>query len=810
MIRVRFLYLTGQKRPVFRSAHLTGEWDGWAETPMEPVTGPDGCPAFAAEVELDDGLAGRDLRWGVWADSAQAGRVWAINLEVPDPASRERHRVLRVPPADPADPPGGPREPHEERYHLTHSRLLGAQKVHGPGAEADPALRFAVWAPNARRVDVLFARPDRGYIAHATDDAGIDPDRPAVPLAPADPARAGTRGIWWSDPLPDFASWTGAPYMFRIENAQGETVLRTDVHSRWQYGRGGTDPARDPWDGRAATLDGSVSCSVVVDQDVVRREFEPAASPPELVSDEEFWRDEHRPDLPVPTRVEDLVIYELHVGALGYPRTGTGTLADAMVLLDHLVDLGVNAVELLPMSEFSGALSWGYGDTHHFVVESSAGGRDKYKHFVRACHRRGIAVIQDVVYNHFDQNAERAEWAYDSTAPDENAWYWYEGRPEDHPDPSGGYLDNGSSGFAPRYHEEVVRQLFVSSAAEFVEEFHVDGLRVDLTQAIHRDNHLHADGRSVGAANLCGQKLLREWSRTLRLLRPSVMLIAEDHTGWPAVTQSPDDGGLGFDATWYADFYHHLVGDADGAAGAARLVREAGFGHDGPLAVGRFAGVLAGTRPDLVTYHESHDEAGNASGSRRTAVAAVNGAPLVGDTRRVAEARSRVAAGLSVLSAGTPMFFMGEEVVAQKEYRYDNVAESKEDLLGERDGHGAAMFRFYQDLLRLRRASRALATHGVDVVHAHDGNRVLAFTRRQGETGVLVVASLSNQPFADGYVIATDPERLPDGPWRETFNSDSGRYGGGDVGNLGAAVPAAGGRIEVRLPANGFVVLERA
>ena len=84
------------------------------------------------------------------------------------------------------------------------------------------------------------------------------------------------------------------------------------------------------------------------------------------------------------------------------------------------------------MAEFSGNVGWGYGDTHHFCIESSAGGRDKYRHFVRECHRRGIAVIQDVVYNHYDNEAERAQWQYDSTAPEQNIYYWYEGRPSDY------------------------------------------------------------------------------------------------------------------------------------------------------------------------------------------------------------------------------------------------------------------------------------------------------------------------------------------------------------------------------------------
>ena len=131
---------------------------------------------------------------------------------------------------------------------------------------------------------------------------------------------------------------------------------------------------------------------------------------------------EFMPGLPVPTRLEDLVIYELHVGSLGFGKPGAGDLSDAVQFIDHLRQLGVNAVELLPLAEFGGTLGWGYGNTHHLCIESSAGGRDKYRHFVRECHRHGIAVIQDVVYNHYDNDAERAEWQYDSTAPEDNIY----------------------------------------------------------------------------------------------------------------------------------------------------------------------------------------------------------------------------------------------------------------------------------------------------------------------------------------------------------------------------------------------------
>lgn len=791
MILVRFMYLTGVKRRVFRNARLAGSWNGWLETHMEEITGDDGCPAFTTTVEFDDSLAGQTLRWGVRVEGPQVANAWAINLEVPDPDSSERYRELELP---------GAGAEHEERYHFTYVRRLGANKLFS-SPEAAPDLRFSVWAPNAKGVEVVFATADRGYVAD--DGTGIDPAMPVISL------ERRSDGLWESEPIADFSSFVGVPYMFRIDIGAASPVYRTDIYSRWQLGRGDRDPARRDWDGDAATLDGTVSCSVVIDQDVVRKEFEPTASPPDLVADREFWESEFTSGLPVATRVEDLVIYELHVGSLGFPSTEPGTLADAMGLLDQLGDLGVNAVELLPLSEFSGDLSWGYGDSHHLVIESSAGGRDKYKHFVRECHRRGIAVIQDACYNHFDLNAARAEWQYDSTVPEENIYYWYEGSASDYPNDDGGYLNNGSTGFTPRFWEEPVRQVFISSAVQFVEDFHVDGFRVDLTQAIHRDNSLNADGRSVGRANQMGQKFLREWSRTLRMVRPSVMLIAEDHTEWPPVTEMPDVGGLGFDATWFAQFYHHLIGDSESAAGTSRLIREAGFGDDRPLAMDQFATRLAQAGANKVVYHESHDEAGNAPGTMRTSKVAVDDAPLEGPTRDFAEARCRVAFGLSVLSAGTPMFLMGEEIVAQKLYKHDNVAQAKEDLLGERAGDGARMFRFYQDLIRFREANRAVRSHNVDVVHVHDLNRVIAFTRWEGTSEVLVVASLNNRAFAQGYVIETAPDRLVSSTWLETFNSDAPTYGGAGVGNFGGSISSADGRISVRIPANGFIVLQR-
>jgi 1,4-alpha-glucan branching enzyme len=212
-------------------------------------------------------------------------------------------------------------------------------------------------------VAVVFGKPASGYIADNRD--GIDPTKPVITLAPVG------EGIWEGGPQGTFESFKSLPYMYLIENAQRKTVLRTDIFSRGQIGKGAINPAGSNWDGTVDTLDGTVSCSQVIDPDVVRRGFEstPPGAAPDLISAEEFWETEFTLGSPVPTRLEDLVIYELHVGSLGFNQVGPGHLSDAMAFLDHLVELGVNAVELLPLSEFSGNLSWGYGDSHHFCFE---------------------------------------------------------------------------------------------------------------------------------------------------------------------------------------------------------------------------------------------------------------------------------------------------------------------------------------------------------------------------------------------------------------------------------------------------------
>jgi 1,4-alpha-glucan branching enzyme len=238
-------------------------------------------------------------------------------------------------------------------------------------------------------------------------------------------------------------------------------------------------------------------------------------------------------------------------------------------------------------------------------------------------------------------------------------------------------------------------------------------------------------------------------------------------------------------------------------------LKRAGAGFNEPLQMDEFSGALYGSRYDRVVFHESHDEAGNAGGTARTIVVAVNNAPLVGTTRAWAEARSRVCAGVSLLSAGTPMFFMGEDIGAQKRYTYDHFIKAREDILGERTGNGRALFKFYQDVLTVRRRFRSFRSQNIDILHQSNSNRVVAFKRWDGSEEMIVFASLNDTPFANGYLIEKDLLAIPNADWKEILNSDGADYGGQNIGNLGAVVGSDGGHLNVVIPAAGLVVFAK-
>ena len=268
-IPVRFTYCTGITRAIFRNATLAGSWDAsgrpsaeWSRVPMREFVSPDGDVAFDAVVQLDESGIGQELRWGVAFDTAERNDAWGIATEENDLYStrRERRFVLQ--------PPGGGGQ-QEERYHLTHCRRLGAQKHYRDGA-ARPGIRFSVWAPNARGVEVVFGEyvvGDRTRETGYVDDAGGG--------TTGAPVRLSLRGdgVWASDEndpaLEDFAAYDHRPYMFRVTQDDGTIAYSSDLYSRCQVGKGRVDPEGRPYAGHYRQLDGTKSCSVVVDADTV-------------------------------------------------------------------------------------------------------------------------------------------------------------------------------------------------------------------------------------------------------------------------------------------------------------------------------------------------------------------------------------------------------------------------------------------------------------------------------------------------------------------------------------------------------------
>jgi 1,4-alpha-glucan branching enzyme len=859
-IPVRFQYATGLKRSIFSNVRLTGSWDEqgrfsntWLTVPMNAIIGDDGCHSFEAVVQFDASQVNGTFQWGVVLDGPAGSDQWGIMVEVKDANSTARVRSFTL-----KNPQPG--ETQTEVYYFTQCRRLGAQKMQGPsGSEM---IRFGVWAPDALAVAVVFgftwdaSDPNQlpatqplpvnqimgGYIS----DQGVGIRTDIAPLT----MRKTNEGIWLSDPVGPYSEYDHLPYIFKVTRDDRSIVYRTDIYARSQIGAGSIDPDGNAYTGKVHDLNGAVSCSIVIDPDTVTKFFkettivngkEVALYPErEFVNDTDFWAraeyklagktlvaaNEFDPNRPVPQRVEDLVIYELHLGSLGFGKSGPGNIEDALLFLDYLTDpdsgLGINAIELLPLEEFGDkSAGWGYSPIHFFALEYGGNGRDRFKFFIKACHQRGVAVIMDVVYNHYStSNTERAEWMFDSNADNNNIYTWYESPANGRP---GSYLDNQSSGFAPRYHEEQVRHLFASSAAALVEDFHIDGFRADQTTSIHAYNARHDNGAAVPSANIFGIKMLRQWSRTLRMIKPQVMLIAEDYSGWDKVTQSPDNDGLGFDATWYGDYHHHLVGRNYGSD-YARLIPTAAFGDNAPLAMDWFAGALGASGTNKIVFHVSHDEAGNAGRddpnpdkrTHRTLVDAVRGDPAVaitGQTRHYAEARCRFAFGVTVFSAGTPMFLFGEEVGFQKDFIDDDqlVLENREDFLGYRGNSnlGQHLFQFWHDAILLSRNQSAFRSQNIEILHVHNANRVLVYKRWNQTQEFMVLSSLNNAPFNNPGYIVTHPDIWAGSQWREIFNSDASIYNGDNVGNNGSTLTAQPGSLQAVIPANGVVVLQR-
>jgi maltooligosyltrehalose trehalohydrolase len=445
-----------------------------------------------------------------------------------------------------------------------------------------------------------------------------------------------------------------------------------------------------------------------------------------------FWSDRSWRGLPH----KDLIIYELHVGTF----TPAGTFAGVTERLADLVDLGVTAIELLPVADFSGQRNWGYDGVALFAPARCYGRPDDLRRLVDTAHRIGLAVILDVVYNHL--------------GPDGNYLSHYD---KDFFNPRTAW------GPGPNFSRSNAREFVIENALYWLHEFHCDGLRLDATQAIVDTSRVH---------------ILAELAARVRASIPhrEVVLIVEDSRNLAQLLRPVEASGWGYDGVWADDFHHQLrrllAGDREGyyrdfrgnINDLAKTIRQGWF-YCGQKSVcsGRPRGTdPAGLHPRQFVYClQNHDQVGNrARGDRLHHV--IDAAPY------------RAASALLLGLPHTPLLFMGQEWATSRPFQFftdfpptlgQRVTEGRRRDYGQFKEFSdpkmrnripdpqaestylasrldwserarepfAAMYRFYRQLLRLRRQARSL--RGSDfTITAHGSAGLLLERRTEGET----------------------------------------------------------------------------
>jgi len=335
--------------------------------------------------------------------------------------------------------------------------------------------------------------------------------------------------------------------------------------------------------------------------------------------------------------LQDAVVYELHTGTFSEP----GTFHGAISRIGHLVDLGVTAVELLPVTAFPGERGWGYDGVDLYAVHEAYGGPDALKRFVDACHAAGLAVVMDVVYNHLGPDGNHlAEFGPYFT--------------DRHRTPWGDAINYDGAG------SDEVRRFVVDNAQMWLRDYHCDGLRLDAVHAIVDTSATHLVEEITSAVDRLSAELGRE-----------LWVIAESDLNDPRVVNTVARGGYGCDAQWSDDFHHalhaSLTGETSGyyadfgrvedVALALRnvFVNPGGYSPFRQRRHGRPVGDLPATR--FLGYLQDHDQVGNRAQGERSAALMSRG-------------RLEIAAALVLLGPFVPMLFAGEEWAASTPFQY--------------------------------------------------------------------------------------------------------------------------------------------
>jgi 1,4-alpha-glucan branching enzyme len=478
------------------------------------------------------------------------------------------------------------------------------------------------------------------------------------------------------------------------------------------------------------------------------------------------------PNISIPAFIEPtfntMVIYELHIG------TFNNTFAGAIDKLDYLKNLGINAVEVLPITQnpvFPDHTppdhDWGYDPVQLFAVKSKYGTPQEFKEFVKQCHQHQIAVIVDVVYNHLVENNLLKEFGGFSRPEIPGGIYLYGG-------------DRANTGFGPRldYGRPQVRQYIIDNALLLLRDYGVDGLRLDDTI----DIRTFGPGRT---ANNEGAELLRGINSSYRNTdpkQPGKITIAEDLQSSGDVTLQTGPIGLEFNSQWDDTMVNVMrdvvikVNDLDRNLSAVKGALEKKMASD------------VFTR---VVYTENHDQVGHPPGQNRLPrLIDINDHESI-----FAKKRSTLAAAIMLSSPGIPMIFQGQEMLETRDFGFRT--RTPVDFNRAEKPKFKGIVQMYHDLIALRRKlagkTGGLTGQNLNVFHLDDGNKTLAYHRWENGGGgddVVVVANFSNMPLS-----ALNIGFPRGGQWHVRFNSGAKVYDPGfDNGDSFDTVANPGGK----------------
>jgi len=448
------------------------------------------------------------------------------------------------------------------------------------------------------------------------------------------------------------------------------------------------------------------------------------------------WEDQ---TFEMPT-LNELVIYEMHIGTFNdQPGGPPGNFNGAIEKLPYLKDLGINAIEVMPAMEFAGGFSWGYNPANLFAIESDYGGPNAFKKFIKAAHNNGIAVILDVVYNHFGPS-DLGLWQFDGwSEEDKGGIYFYNDWRSQTP-----WGDT-----RPDYGREEVRQYIRDNALMLLYDYRVDGLRWDMTAYIR---NIYGNNNDPEHDIPEGWVLMQRINDEIKHQQHRKISIAEDLKNNPFLTKDTADGGAGFDTQWDTGFVHPVreaIITSDDQVRNMDAVRDA---------------ILHEYHEDVfkrVIYTESHDEVANGE-------ARVPEEISPGDAGSwFAKKRSTLGAAIVFTSPGVPMIFQGQEFLE------DDWFHDKDPIDWSKKDKHKGILQLYRDLIRLRRNwygnTQGLSGQHVTVHHVNKKDKIIAFHRwENGGPGdsVIVVLNIANRSYDIYWIGFPRP-----GVWKARFNS---------------------------------------